>query len=287
LTSISQAATFDWVADRYDRHAALEQEVGRRLLERLDHRRRDPECILDLGCGTGTLAAELKRRFRRAQVVGLDVSPAMLARTRRKSRLIRPLRAVCGRLESLPFPDRSADLVVSNLALMWAADPLPVFKEIGRVLRPDGLLLFTTLGAASLEQLRAAWSAVDQRVKLPPLADLLELGDALMAAGFREPVMDREMITLEYPCLEALARELEATGAATLIENWGHWQSAAASLEAAYRRLQGDAALPLGFEVIYGTAFGPPEGQPRKTAQGDVVTVSVDSLLRSRRMGYD
>ena len=75
---------FDQAAGHYDRHAALEQEVARRLLERLGHQRRPAECILDLGCGTGRACAELKRLNRKAQVIGLDSSRSMLAQTRNR-----------------------------------------------------------------------------------------------------------------------------------------------------------------------------------------------------------
>jgi len=102
---------FDRTADRYDRHAALEQEVCHRLLERCEFHRRSPGAIMDLGCGTGQGCEALKRQFREARVIGVDASPAMLARARRRSTLFRPLRVVCADMGKLPFAPSSADMI--------------------------------------------------------------------------------------------------------------------------------------------------------------------------------
>ena len=103
----------------------------------------------------------------------------------------------------------------------------------------------------------------------------------LVRAGFHEPVMDADRLTLEYPDLPALLRELEATGI-TVIGS-GNWHNAIGTSEAdrlseAYARSQSGDRFPAVFEITYGTAFAPEEGQPVKTAEGDVATFSVDSL---------
>jgi malonyl-CoA O-methyltransferase len=219
------------------------------------------------------------------QVIGVDVSPAMLAGLRRRSSLLRPLRGVCGDVAALPFPRGSADLLFANLVNFWSPQPAALFDEYRRVLRPDGMLLFTTLGPGTFWQLREAWASVDPEVRVPDFADILEVGDALMTAGFREPVMDREVITLQYPRLAAMAEELEATAVSLLIPGWERWRAQWERLEAAYSPLLTAGRYPLSYEIVYGTAFGPQEGQPRRTAGGDVVTFSVDSLLKSRPMG--
>lgn len=275
--------SFDLIAQRYDEHAALEQEVCKRLLERAEFRRIDPDCVLDLGCGTGTGSAALKKKFRKAQVFSLDASEAMLSRVRSRSSLMRPLRGVCGDLGALPFAGQSADMVFCNLAAYWCPEPMAMFAEFRRVIRPDGMLLFSTLGPGSLSELRAATAVFDQAVEVPVFADLLEVGDALVAAGFREPVMDTDRITLNYPTLEAMLHELEATGTSMLIRGWGQWQARRAPMEQAYAAMKTGGKYPLSYEVIYGTAFGPQEGQPRKTAGGDIATFSVDELLKTHR----
>jgi malonyl-CoA O-methyltransferase len=276
---------FDRAAGDYDRHAALEQEVCRRLLERCDFHRQLPGRVLDLGCGTGAGAHALKRKFRQAQVIGLDFSPAMLARMRRRSSLLRPLRAVCADLARLPFAQQSMDLLFSNLANHWSPDPAVLFDEFRRVLRPGGMLLFTILGPATLAELREAWAGVGALSLPHRLPDLMEVGDSLVAAGFREPVMDTERITLHYPGLGELARELECTGSSLLIPGWERWREEQERLEEALAPLLIKGRFPVTYEIIYGTAFGPSEGQPRRSRDGDVATFSVDSLLKSRPMG--
>ena len=273
---------FEQIAGRYEQHAALEQEVCTRLLERTVFNLSSPLQILDLGCGTGTGSAQLKRTFRKAQVVGMDTSLAMLSQVRRKSSMLRPLKAVYGDIGALPFAARSADMVFSNLASYWCPEPMAMFAEFRRVMRPDGMLLFSTFGPATMNELGEAWAGVDEEVELPVFPDLLEIGNALVAAGFREPVMDREMITLNYPQLDALFDELEATGTSLLVHGWGRWKTAGMELKQAYAPMLRDGKYPLSFEVVYGTAFGPRDGQPMKTPGGDVATFSVDSLRRSR-----
>jgi len=273
---------FERIADRYERHAALEQEVCSRLLERTAFNKRPPLQILDLGCGTGAGCAQLKRTFRKAQVVGLDTSLAMLSQVRGRSSMLRPLKAVCGDIGALPFAARSVDMVFSNLASYWCPEPMTMFAEFRRILRPEGMLLFSTFGPATMNELGEAWSGVDKEVEVPVFPDLLEIGNALMAAGFSEPVMDREMITLSYPQLDAMFDELEATGTSLLVRGWGRWKTARTALEQAYAPILRDGKYPLSFEIVYGTAFGPQDGQPMKTPDGDVATFSVDSLRRSR-----
>lgn len=276
---------FNRIADCYDRHAALEQEVRSRLLERCEFQRRPPKKILDLGCGTGSGGEALKRQHRRAQVLGLDAAPAMLGRMLRRSTLLRPLRPVCADITRLPFAHDSLDLVFSSMALHWASDLGAVFDECRRVLRPDGMLLFAALGPGSLEGLADAWAEAGAAASLAPLPDLMQIGDALMAAGFREPVMDMERITVQYSGLDVLARELECTGVSQLILGWAEWQPLRQPLERALESRRVEGRIPVTFEIVYGTAFGPPEGQPRRTEEGEIATFSVDSLLKSRPMG--
>jgi len=278
------AQGFERIADRYDAHAALEQEVCRRLLERTTFNRREPLQILDLGCATGDGSAQLKRAFKKARIIGLDASTAMLKQLRRRSSLLRPLRGVCGDIAALPFASRSMDMVFSNLAGCWCADPMAMFNEVRRVLRPDGMLLISTLGPETLPELRQAWSGVDPQVELPVFPDLLEIGDALMSAGFREPVMDMEVITLSYPQADALFEELEATGKSMLVRGWERWKSSRQELGAAWQPLLEGGKYPLSFEIVYGIAYGPQDGQPMKTPQGDIATFSIDALRRTQKV---
>lgn len=275
-------AHFDRLAAVYDDHAALEQEVCRRLVSRSVYQQDDPRRILDLGCGTGSGALALKDRYPKALVAGLDIAPAMLARTRRRARLLRPVRTVCADIGELPVTAQSADLVFSSMAAFWTRDPVGFFAEVRRVLRRGGMFLFATLGRDSLSQLRAAWSAVDPAVEVPSFPDIMEIGDALAAAGFAEPSLDTDLITLEYPHIDALCEELEATGSSLLVRGWSRWKERRSALEEAWKPLMNGAKFPLGFEIVYGAAFGPATPARRLHTGPDVVTVPVGSLLKSR-----
>jgi len=278
---------YDRTAGAYEQHAALETEVGRRLLERVAFARSEPAVVLDLGCGTGIGLAALKKSVKKAQVVGLDVSGAMLARAGKKSRLTRPIRLLEASMEQLPLSARTVDLVFSNLAMPLLEGFGPLFDEVRRVLKPDGMFLFSTFGPASFEQLSQAAGRCLPGFAVPRFPDLLEVGDALTAAGFMNPVMDVDHLTLHYPGLEAMASELETTGASLLFEDWGEPGNFMRGLESEWMTMDGGQRYPLDFEIIYGAAFGPPEGQPRRTPDGEIATFSVDSLVKSRNLGYD
>lgn len=260
------AQQFDRAAPRYEQHDALEREVAERLLDRLEFARRPPSSIIDLGCGPGRAAEALKRRFGAARVQGLDVSRGMLNRLRSRSSELRPLSAICADFMQLPLAARSADLVFANLSLQWAGDFGRSLSEIRRVLRPGGMLLFSLPGPGSFAE--CLEGGPDERETSIPffMPDLRDVGDLLVAAGFSDPVMDAETITLRYPDRAALAAELAATGGAGFIDlAGGHPQQ---------------GGLSVSFEVVYGTAFGPREGQPIRTEEGDVATFSLEALRK-------
>jgi malonyl-CoA O-methyltransferase len=274
--------SFDRIADRYDAHAALEREVGARLLERVDYHRLEPRRIIDLGCGTGRASVALKNRFRKAQVLGLDASMGMLNRMPRRSGIFRPLAAVCADLIQLPLSESCCELLFSNLAMHWCVDTPGMNSEFRRVLRPGGMLVFTTLGPGSLKEFRDGATAGVQGMAVHEFTDMLEIGDGLVAAGFREPVIDTELITMEYADLDALLDELRNTGAFGLIGAEGQPGISRRSLLDFYPKYSGGGPFPVTWEVIYAVAFSPAEGQPRKTPEGDVVSFSIDSLRHSR-----
>ena len=275
---------YDRNAASYDRHAALEAEVCNRLLDRVAFRRAEPGVVGDLGCGTGLALGALKKTFGKAQVIGLDLSPPMLNLARRQSRLTRPVRLVEADMAALPLASRSVDLVFSNLALPWLERWDRVFEDVARVLKPGGMFLFSMYGATSLPQMAVAIERAVPGVPLPAFPDILVVGDALTAAGFQEPVLDVDLLTLDYPALDALALELEMTGTSLLIEAWPQVRAELASLAGHWNREATSDRFPLSYEIVYGAAFGAPEGQPRRTDEGEVATFSVDSLLKARNL---
>lgn len=272
-------ARFDRAAARYDAAAVLQREVALRLDERLELMRLQPTRILDLGSGTGVAADLLRRRFGRAARIALDLAPAMLRRERaqhtRMQRWLGPRRDfICGDMHALPLANASVDMVWSSLALQWADDPLTVFRECQRVLRPEGLLLFSSFGPDTLLELRRAFGQIDAQPHTNRFVDMHDLGDALMATGFAAPVMEMERIVLTYTDLKAVLRDLKSIGANTVIDRThtglmgrARWQA----LQAAYAAFaQPDGRLPATFEVIYGHAWAGKPQRP-KHPQGEAV----------------
>lgn len=258
--------SFDRAAGDYDEHAVLQREVCSRLLERLDLTVIDPRTILDLAAGTGQGAAALADRYRRARVLPVDLSEAMLGRARQHGRFLRPLRPVCADMASLPFATDSVDLVFSSLGLQWIDDLDAVFREVRRVLSPQGLFLFTTFGPDTLKELRAAWAAVDERSHVNVFADMHNVGDGLVRAGLAEPVMDVEHFTLTYETADDLMRDIKRIGAHNVTSNRPRGLTGRRRLQRfrdAYEDFRTEGRLPATYEVVYGTVWAPAAGKTR------------------------
>jgi malonyl-CoA O-methyltransferase len=263
---------FDRAAPRYDEAAALQQEVGRRLLEHLDPMTLRPRRIVDLGCGTGAHLEALRRRYPGAEVIGVDSSAAMLARARARAPWWRRVarggaKLVRADAERLPFAPQCADFAFSNLALHWC-DPQAFFAEAARMLSTGGLLLFSTLGPDTLRELRDAFRAADGAPHVHPFIDMHDLGDALVHAGFGDPVMEMETITVEYPDVARMARELRFTGSANALATRRRGLTTPAQwkrMVERYEEMRRDGALPATCEVVYGHAW---RTAPRRIADG-------------------
>jgi malonyl-CoA O-methyltransferase len=147
-------SSFDRASAHYEAAAVLQSRVNKELIERLELFKFEPRVVLDLGAGTGRGTGELKRRYRRALVVALDMAPGMLREARRHQHFFRRFERVCADALRLPFADASLDVVFSSLMLQWC-DPLDLaFSEVRRVLKPEGFFAFTTFGPDTLRELR-------------------------------------------------------------------------------------------------------------------------------------
>jgi malonyl-CoA O-methyltransferase len=282
---------FERAAATYDEAAVLQREVGQRMAERLGFVRMQPVTILDAGCGTGVALGELHARYPDAHLIGLDLAfnmtlaardrAATAARSARSllGRVLGPLAparelrpwCICGDIASLPIKAASIDLIWSNLSLQWVGDPQESFAEFRRVLRVGGLLSFTTFGPDTLKELRAAFLAADRATHVGRFIDMHDLGDMLVHAGFADPVMDMESLTLTYADAIGLMRDLKAIGAHNVtagrprgMMGRQRWQRMLAALEATRR----EGRLPASFEVVYGHAWKP---EPRMTDDGRAI----------------
>ena len=273
---------FDRASSTFDEFSAVHAEVRTRLLERLDVVRLQPSVVVDLGAGTGHASRALQDRYRSAHVIALDASMGMLAQARKQQRFLRRFARVASDAHELGLRSASVDLVVSNLMLQWCADPDRVFEEIARVLRPQGLVTFTTLGPDTLRELRSAWD--DQHVHVHRFIDMHDLGDALMRAGFAEPVMDTERLTVTYRSADALFRELKGSGSTNLAAGRRRTltgpkkQQRARSL---YEARVYDGLLPITLEVVYGHAWA--VDRRGKGSRQDGVRVPITQIGRRQR----
>jgi malonyl-CoA O-methyltransferase len=266
---------FERAAASYDAAAVLQREIGQRMLERLELVKLEPRLTLDAGSGTGHALAPLAKRFPQSVLLALDIALPMLQRQEPASRMSLkrlfgrpPLHRVCADVASIPLAPGSVDFIWSNVTLQWCNDLPAVFAEWRQALSVGGLAMFSTFGPDTLKELRAAFGDADGATHVSRFTDMHDLGDMLVNAGFADPVMDMEMITLTYDSLRDVMRDLKAIGAHNATEGRTRgltgkrrWQQ----VDAAYERFRKDGRLPATFEVVYGHAWKP---EPKTTADG-------------------
>lgn len=279
---------FGRAAAGYDAAAVLQGEVRARLLESLDYLEdRVPAVVLDVGSGTGHAAAVMKKRWPKAQVVALDLALPMLRESRKQAGWWRPFARVCADARALPLAEASVDVVFANLSLPWVDDLPAVFAGFRRVLRPGGLLLCSSFGPETLLELGEALARADAPPPPVPFVPIARFGDALVAAGFRDPVLDRDLFTLTYPDLASLMRELRATGMGNALAGRRPGLAGRARLAgaaAAYERLRDDQGrLPSSWEVIYAQAWAPAPGAPIREGGHDIAAVPLAQIPIRRR----
>ena len=271
----------------------LRREVAARMHERLALVKLAPRQVLDAGCGDGADLVSLQKRFADAQMLGIDASLPMLRQAGakqhsawaalngvlaqwlpgrlRSGRLAGQPMLIDGDFASLPLAGSALDLVWSNLALHWHPQPDRVFAEWRRVLRTDGLLMFSCFGPDTLKELRQAFGMLDDASHVLPFVDMHDFGDMLVEAGFSTPVMDMETITLTYENVDKLWRDMRSFGGNPLASRRrgligrAAWQRVVEHLEASRGA---DGRIPVSFEIIYGHAFRP---VPRTTSRGESI----------------
>ncbi|MDQ6955836.1 MAG: malonyl-ACP O-methyltransferase BioC [Mariprofundaceae bacterium] len=216
---------FSGAAETYDHHAVLQREIGDRLIAHLDFTKIAPKRILDIGCGTGYVTRLLTQKFKKSHVTGLDLSESMVRHARKQHGIRLPWHGKRHHCIAdgcaLPFTDASFDLVTSNLAMQWVANPADMLAEMRRTLAPGGLMLFSTFGRRTLAELRqsmAELAANNENRKaghVLPFPDVMSLGDVLNQLPIELPVIDSDLFTLTYPNVMALVRELKGLGASS------------------------------------------------------------------------
>ena len=269
--------SFSRAASNYDATAVLQREVCTRMLERLDYVKLQPACLLDAGSGTGWGGRQLAEKYPAATLISLDIAIGMLQTAQSRSNWWQKLFGakrnlpLCADVEALPLAANSVEMVWSNLAVQWCNDLPATFVELHRVLKTEGLLMFSTLGPDTLKELRQAFKGVDEHSHLNRFADMHDIGDMLLQAGFAEPVMDMEYLTMTYNDVRGVLQDLKGIGAHNATEGRGQGlmgKAAFARLIENYEKLRRDGKLPATYEVIYGHAWKP---APRTNRDGAAI----------------
>lgn len=236
----------------------LARESAKEMLSRLELMKLQPRQVLDVGCGTGTDMEILAERYPQAQVFGLDLAQSFLDYGKKQ-------RAGClawlvGDGHTLPLRSHSVDLIFANLLLPWVANPAAVLREWRRVLRPEGLVLFSCLGPDTFKE----WQALENANLLPGLVDMHKVGDALVEQGFADPVLEVETLTLTYRSASQCFKELEKSGMC----------SQGASI---MDLPSSEGVYPVTFEVVYGHAWCPTTKGFKPDEQG-VIRIPISQI---------
>ena len=292
---------FSRSAASYDAAAQLQHAVEARLLESLDYlddpalQREPPQRVLDLGCGTGRASIAMQKRWPKAQIVSLDLALPMLRQARGTSArsmgwlsnpFARKPAQVCADARALPLAEASVDVLFSNLCVQWVEDLDALFAGFRRVLKPNGLLLVSTFGPETLWELRDAFAHADAAPHVSPFADIAGFGDALVRAGFRQPVLDREEETTHYPDLPALMRELRAIGATNALASRRHTltgRSRFATAASAYETHRDAQGLPATWETITAMAWAPDAGAPIREGEMEIARFPANAIPVRKR----
>lgn len=247
----------------------IAEEAAEEMLSRLDWVTLKPKMIVEAGCGTGALSRRLQARYPEAEILAVDTSQAMLDHATQQEQS--HITYLCQDATTLALADESVDLLVANFLLPWHSDVPALLREWKRVLRPDGLLMFTLLGPDTLRE----WRTVLADADIPHLVDMHDVGDVLLKQGFADPVMDVTYYTTTHKKKEKLIAELQASGMLA-------GQVSLSSLDGVAQAE--DGTWHTTYEVIYAHAFVPAKGEEISASEDGVVRVPL-AHLRGRLRG--
>lgn len=262
-------------------HDFLLREVADRMVERLSLVRRDFPVVLDLGAYHGVLAARMKDRAGTRHVFAAELSPHLAA--------LAPVPAVVADEENLPFGPATLDAVVSNLSLQWVNDLPGALLQIRNALKPDGLFMAALAGGESLFELRQCLMEAELVVtggaspRVSPLIDMRDMGALMQRAGFALPVVDSDMVTVDYSHPLKLMRDLRGMAAANATHNRIKTPTRRRVLLEAARLYQEkfgtpDGRVPATFHIIYAIGWRPHDSQQKPLKPGSAAARLADAL---------
>jgi len=248
--------SFSRAASQYDEIATLQKEIGSSLLAHLPSECLREKRVLDVGAGTGFCSAKLAAMM--DEVIVLDIAPGMLNEA--KKRVLGTARYICGDAEALPLRGESIDVIFSNLALQWCVNLDALFSELYRVLKPGGLLLFSSFGPSTLRELKLAWQSVDQHSHVNEFYSIQDLSQKMCRHGFVSPVLETEMKKIRYASALSLMRELKGIGAGNVTLGRFRGMTGKTKLQRVVKRYEEfslEKEILATFELLYGSALKP------------------------------
>jgi malonyl-CoA O-methyltransferase len=248
MSSVMNA--FNKASKNYNKHALVQNEIAARTNQKLDFINPNTETIVDLGAGTGLLSSKITQRFPESNIICIDFAHQSLANNEA------PLK-VCADANKIPLIDNSADIIISSLMMQWCPNLDALFTECFRVLKNDGLLLFSTFGPDTLKELKKSWSVVDNKVHVNTFTDMHDIGDQMLQNGFQNPVMEMDTLIIKYHSVLDLLRDLKGIGAQTVTNRSKSLtgKNNFNTMIQMYESFRKDEKLPATYEVIYGHAW--------------------------------
>jgi malonyl-CoA O-methyltransferase len=181
----------------------------------------------------------------------------MLVQARKKKSWLSNATYLQASADSLPFADESIDVIFSNQLLPWVSNTSPVFSEIARVLRKGGVFAFATMGPDSLREIRHAWRQTDDKPHVNTFPDMHDLGDGLVSAGLRDPVLDVDRLCINYLNTDSLFEDLTAAGARNALAHRARGLTGRRRYAGMARALKdGGGKITLDLELVYGHCWG-------------------------------
>ncbi|WP_424193711.1 methyltransferase domain-containing protein [Ampullimonas aquatilis] len=273
---------FERRASRFGETDYLVAEIARRMFEKLAIIKITPQRVVDAGCGHGLSSMQLQGLYPDSQVLALDMAWQMLQQAQTNlpatasllQRLIKrtPVpNLLQADMRHLPLKPQSLDMIFSNLAVHWVADPGQLLKDWASSCKTGGLVMLSCFGPDTLKELRSAYAQLGRAERINPFVDMHDWGDLLVEAGFGTPVMDMEKIIVTYDDASKLLADVRLLGAATLpdaqagLKGRGYQKKLLATLES-QRNTNGK--LTLTYEILYGHAW---KAEPRRTSRGEAI----------------
>lgn len=259
---------FERAASTFDAADFVHSATRDGLLARLEPLLVEGRTVVDLGSATGAANRSLEKRFKAAHVISIDIAHGMLTRARAKKSWLSKSSFAQANANALPLGDESVDVIFSNLLLPWVDDPTQVFSEVARVLKKGGVFTFATLGPDSLQEISRAWRRVDNEIHVNRFLDMHDLGDGLVNAGLRDPVLDVDRLSVSYNKSNNLFADLTAVGARNSLRQRARGLTGKQRFAAMVAVLEGSADngdIALDLELVYGHCWGAgPKIDPRK-----------------------